>query len=71
MKRNGVKGLLYQQLELLAEKSKDTYPASNELSHNSLAMARLSNELFKRKCFSMVLFIAFGYFIVRIAVHGK
>lgn len=63
--------ILRKQLELLAEESKDTCPASNELSSNSLAMAEISKELFKRKCFAAMCFIAFCYLIIRIAIFSK
>ena len=49
MKKRTEIEILRQQLELLAEDSKDTFPASNELSQNSFAMAEISKELFKRK----------------------
>ena len=41
--------ILRQQLELLTEDSKNTYPATNALSKNSKAMVLISKELFKRK----------------------
>lgn len=63
--------ILYKQLELLAEDSKDTYPASNELSHNSFAMAEISKELFKRKWFPAVLFITLCYFVICFPIHRK
>ena len=71
MKRKLEKEILYQQLELLAEESKDTCPASNELSQNSLAMTRISNELLKRKWFPAMLIIAFGYFIMCFTIKRK
>ncbi len=63
--------ILRQQLELLAEDSKNVYPAMNTRSKNSKAMAQISRELFKRECSTAMLFIAFGYFLIRIAIHGK
>ena len=57
--------ILRQQLELLTEDSKNT------LSKNSKAMVLISKELFKRKCFAAMLFIAFCYLIKRFAIHGK
>lgn len=71
MKKRTEKEILRRQLELLAEESKDTCPASNELSSNSLAMAEISKELFKRKWFSAILFITLYYFIVRFTVRPK
>ena len=63
--------ILRQQLELLTEDSKNTYQATNALSKNSKAMVLISKELFKRKCFAAMLFIAFCYLIKRFAIHGK
>ena len=71
MKIKSERELLYQQLELLAEDSKDTCPASNTLSQNSLAMAKISSELLKRKCFTAMYLITFCYLIMRLTVHGK
>lgn len=71
MKRRSEAEILRQQLELLAEESKDTLPAINELSENSLAMAEISKELFKRKCFATVFFIVFCYFIKCFVIHRK
>ena len=71
MRRKSEKEILHQQLELLAEKSQDVCPASNELSQNSIAMAKISSELLKRECFSMMLLIALAYFIKRFTVHRK
>lgn len=71
MKRKSEKELLHQQLELLAEESKDTLPASNEVSENSIAMVKISSELFKRKCLAVVLFIALVYFVKRLTVQRK
>lgn len=71
MKRKSAKEILHQQLELLAEESKDTYPASDELSQNSFAMAKISNELLKRETLTAVNLIALGYLIVRLVVHCK
>ena len=71
MKRKSERELLCQQMELLAEESKDTCPASNELSQNSLAMARISNELLKRKWFSVVFLITLGYLLQSFAIHRK
>lgn len=48
MKRNTVRRLLRKQMELLAEKSKDIYPAGDELSQNSFAMSEISSELLKK-----------------------
>ena len=48
--------ILCQQLELLAEDSKEDFPETCKVSRNSTAMAKISNELFKRKCFAIVLF---------------
>ncbi len=63
--------LLSQQLELLAEKSKDTAPIGSELSENSFAMVQISSELFKRKCFAVMLFIAAYNFFKRCTVKRK
>ena len=71
MKRISEKEILYKQLELLAEESKDTMPASNQLSENSLAMTSISKELFKRKWFTAILFIALGYFIMCFTIKRK
>lgn len=71
MKRKSVKEILRLQLELLAEDSKNTYPASNNLGQNSLAMVAIEDELLKRKCFALMFTVAIGYFILRIAKHGK
>ena len=40
MRRKSEKEILHQQLELLEEKSKDVCLASNELSQNSMVMAK-------------------------------
>ncbi len=66
-----VTGILYKQLELLAEDSKDTYPASNELSQNSFAMVEISKELFKRKWVSTILFVTLCYFVIRFPIQRK
>ncbi|MCM1191984.1 MAG: hypothetical protein NC123_17040 [Butyrivibrio sp.] len=71
MKQKTEKELLRKQLELLAEESKDTCPASNELSQNSFAMAKISNELLKRKCLSFMFAVALGYFIKCFTIHRK
>ena len=71
MKRINETEFLRQQLQLLAEESKDTCPASNELSQNSLAMAKISNELFKRKWFAAMFLVAFNYLLIRFAVQRK
>lgn len=71
LKRKSTREILRQQLELLAEESKKTYPASNELSQNSLAMVAIGNALLKRKCFTIVFAVTFTYFIMSIAKHGK
>lgn len=71
MQKRTEKELLRQQLELLAEESKNTYPATNTLSENSKAMVQISKELFKRKCFAIMLFIAFHYFISGFTIHSK
>ena len=71
MKRRSESEILHQQLELLAEKSKDTYPASEELSKNSLAMASISKELLKRKWLPLMFTIAVNYFFLCITKHGK
>lgn len=71
VKRKTEKELLRQQLELLAEKSKSTCPASNELSQNSFAMVRISNELLKRKYLAFMFAFAFCYFIKCFTIHRK
>ena len=71
MKRNTVRRLLRQQMELLAEKSKDTYPAGDELSQNSFAMSEISSELLKREAFSIVLLVTLSYLVIRFAIHRK
>ena len=71
MERKSEKEILRQQMILLAEESKNTYPASNELSQNSFAMVKISNELLKRKWFSAVLFIALCNFVLRVTKHSK
>ena len=71
MKRKSEKEILYQQLELLAEESKDTCPASYELSQNSLAMANISNELFKRKWLPVMLFITLSYLVKCFTIKRK
>lgn len=71
MKGKSEKELLCQQLELLAEKSKDTYPASDELSRNSSAMVAISAELFKRKWLPIVILITLGYLLQSFAIHRK
>lgn len=71
MKRNTVRRLLRKQMELLAEKSKDTYPARDELSQNSFAMAEISGELLKREAFSIVLLVTLSYLVIRFAIHRK
>ena len=58
-------------MELLAEDSKNVYPAMNTVSENSKAMAQISKELFKRECLATMQLVAFGYFIIRFAIHGK
>ncbi len=71
MKKRTEIEILRQQLELLAEDSKDTFPASNELSQNSFAMAEISKELFKRKWLPTILLITLCYFVIRFAVSPK
>ena len=71
MKKNTVRQLLHKQMELLAEKSKDTYPASDELSQNSFAMSEISSELLKRETVSTVLLITLGYFFICFTIHRK
>ncbi len=71
MKRKSEKEILRQQMKLLAEESKDTYPASNELSQNSFAIAKISNELLKRKCLAVVFAVTLSYLIKSFAIHAK
>lgn len=71
MRRTSEREFLRQQMELLAEESKDTCPASNELSQNSFAMARISNELVKRKWFPVVFLITLGYLLQSFTIHRK
>lgn len=71
MKRKSIREILRQQLELLEEDSKNAYPASNNVSQNSLAMVAIEDELLKRKWFALMFVVAFAYFIMRIAIHGK
>lgn len=63
------KEILRQQLELLAEESKripfDILPGFSD------AMVAVSKELFKRKCFTLMFFIAVGYLLLCITKHGK
>lgn len=70
-KRKSVREILRQQLELLAKESKHALPANCELSKNSFAMAKISNELLRRKCLALMFAVALGYFIKCLAVHGK
>lgn len=63
--------MLCQQLELLAEDSKEDFPETCKVSRNSTAMAKISNELFKRKCFALMFFIALYYFFIRFTIKRK
>lgn len=63
MSKKAERELLRQQLELLAEESRNTCPASGELSKNSFAMVKISNELLKRKYLAFMFAVALGYFI--------
>ena len=63
--------ILRQQLKLLAEDSENDFPEAYKASRNSAAMAKISNELFKRKCFTFMLFIALYYFLIRFAKKAK
>lgn len=71
MKRNTVRQILRKQMELLAERSKDTYPAGDELSQNSFAMAEISSELLKREALPIVLLVTLSYLFIRLAIHRK
>ena len=70
-KRKSVREILHQQLELLAEESKHALPANCELSKNSFAMVKISNELLKRKCLSFMFAFTLIYFIKCFTIHGK
>lgn len=63
--------ILRQQLKLLAKDSENDFPEICKVSHNSAAMAKISNELFKRKCFTFMLLIALYYFLIRFAEKAK
>lgn len=63
--------ILRQQIELLAEGFKKSFPEICKVSRNSAAMAKISNELFKRKCFTFMLFIALYYFFIRFSKKTK
>lgn len=67
MKRE--KEILRQQLELLAEESKGT--PFDSLPGLSNAMVAVSKELFKRKCFTFMFFVAVGYLLLRLTKHSK
>lgn len=67
MKRE--KEILRQQLELLAEESKGT--PFDSLPSFSNAMIGVSKELFKRKCFTFMFFVAVGYLLLCITKHSK
>lgn len=66
MKRKSDRELLRQQMELLIEESKNCVPG--ELSQNSQAVAKISKELFKYSCSSLILFCFLGYLVKNISV---
>lgn len=63
--------ILRQQMELLAEDFKKSFPEICKVSRNSASMVKISNELFKRKCFTFMLFIALYYFFIRFVKKTK
>ncbi len=68
-KRKSEREFLRQQLELLAKESKHALPANCELSKNSFAMAKISNELLRRKCLALMFAFVVYYFIERITIR--
>lgn len=66
MKRKSERDILHQQMELLIEESKNCVPG--ELSKNSQAVAKISKELFKYSCASVILFGFLGYLVKNFTV---
>jgi len=66
VKRKSERDLLHQQMELLIEESKNCVPG--ELSKNSQAVAKISKELFKYSCASVILFGFLGYLVKNFTV---
>lgn len=65
------KEILRQQMELLAEESKRAYPANDNLSQKSLAMAQINKEILKNEWLPFVLLIANVYILICIKIHRK